>query len=218
MSVTQTKRPAQRVLLVDDFAPQLTTWTRELEADGRVVIQASQRAEAQRLAKAHMPQVAIVDLFLGTEDGLDCVRDLKAISPEMFVIVVSSDMSVAFAMASVRAGADDVMVKPVQASEVVRRFEHGIAHTPPRTSLTLDQVEWEHISRALVESNKNITQAAERLGIYRQTLQRKLRRRGRERAGTDQVAFRVARAAPAARNLDNHDDRAPPGGRCRRGQ
>jgi two-component system, response regulator RegA len=167
--------------LVDDFAPQLTTWAKELEADGRVVFQATTRAEAQRLAKAHDPHIAIVDLFLGPEDGLDCVRDLKAISPEIFVIVVSSDMSVAFAMACVRAGADDVMVKPVQASDVVRRVEHGIATPPARTSLTLDQVEWEHISRALVESNKNITQAAERLGIYRQTLQRKLRKRGRER-------------------------------------
>jgi two-component system, response regulator RegA len=174
----------QRVLLVDDFVAQLSTWAMELEADGRVVFQATQRAEAQRLAKAHEPQIAIVDLFLGTEDGLDCVRDLKAIAPGMFVIVVSGDMSVAFAMASVRAGADDVMVKPVQASDVVRRVEHGIMPTPARTSLTLEQVEWEHISRALVESNKNITQAAERLGIYRQTLQRKLRKRGRERAGT----------------------------------
>jgi two-component system, response regulator RegA len=174
----------QRVLVVDDFAPQLTTWANELEADGRVVFQATHRAEAQRLAKTLDPQLAIVDLFLGPEDGLDCVRDLKAISPTMYVVVVSSDMSVAFAMASVRAGADDVMVKPIQACEVVRRLEQGIPHTPVRTSLTLDQVEWEHISRALVESNKNITQAAERLGIYRQTLQRKLRKRVRERAGT----------------------------------
>jgi two-component system, response regulator RegA len=182
-SMTPTKRAAHRVLLVDDFMPQLSAWAHDLEADGRIVFQAPDRAEAQRLASAHLPQVAIVDLFLGSEDGLDCVRDLKAIAPDMFVIVVSSDMSVAFAMASVRAGADDVMVKPVQACDVLRRFEHGIAHTPARTSLTLEQVEWEHISRALVESKNNITQAAERLGIYRQTLQRKLRKRGRERAG-----------------------------------
>jgi two-component system response regulator RegA len=90
-------------------------------------------------------------------------------------------MSVAHAMAAVRAGADDVLVKPFIARDVVRRIESGELVDPDRTSLTLEQIEWEHISRALIESGQNITQAAERLGIYRQTLQRKLRKRGRER-------------------------------------
>lgn len=182
---TTTKRPIETVLLVDDYQPQLAMWARELESSGRVVATACTRAEALQLARDLQPCFAVVDLFLGPDDGLECVRELKQIIPDLFVVVVSSDMSVAYAMAAVRAGADDVLVKPLIISELVRRIELGEGIDPARTSLTLDEVEWEHISRALLESGKNITQAAERLGIYRQTLQRKLRKRGRERPDSE---------------------------------
>ena len=172
---------ARRVLLVDDSTLQLRAWARDLDADGRKVFTAETPAQAIAVVQTEHPDVAIVDLFLDEDDGLALTRELKALDPELFVVVVSGDMSVAHAMASVRAGADDVLVKPFIARDVVRRIESGELVDPERTSLTLEQIEWEHISRALVESGQNITQAAERLGIYRQTLQRKLRKRGRER-------------------------------------
>jgi two-component system response regulator RegA len=173
------------VLLVDDYPQQLAMWARELESTGRSVATAASRGQAIEIAQKLRPGVAVVDLFLGAEDGLDCVRELKNLIPDLFVVVVSGDMSVAYAMAAVRAGADDVLVKPLVVSELVRRIELGERIDPARTSLTLDEVEWEHISRALLETGKNITQAAERLGIYRQTLQRKLRKRGRERPDSE---------------------------------
>lgn len=179
------RRPIETVLLVDDYQPQLAMWARELASSGRMAVTACTRAEALQVAQQVHPCFAVVDLFLGAEDGLECVRELKRILPDLFVVVVSSDMSVAYAMAAVRAGADDVLVKPLIISELVRRIELGEAIDPARTSLTLDEVEWEHICRALLESGKNITQAAERLGIYRQTLQRKLRKRGRERPDSE---------------------------------
>lgn len=168
-------------MLVDDSSLQLRAWARDLEADERQVFTAETHAQAVEVARAHHPDVAIVDLFLGKQDGLQLVRELKALDPDMFIVLVSGDMSVAHAMAAVRSGADDVLVKPFIARDVVRRIESGELVDPERTSLTLEQIEWEHISRALLETGQNITQAAERLGIYRQTLQRKLRKRGRER-------------------------------------
>jgi len=172
---------ARSVLLVDDSQLQIRAWARDLEADGRQVLCAANNEEALTAVRTAHPDVAIVDLFLGHDDGVELVRQLKALDPTLFVVLVSGDMSVAYAMAAVRAGADDVLVKPFIARDVVRRIESGELVDPERAALTLEEIEWEHISRALVESGQNITQAAERLGIYRQTLQRKLRKRGRER-------------------------------------
>ncbi len=185
MSPETVKRPVQRVLLVDDYGPQLAAWKRELEAEGKTVEAVLNKADAIARAEQQAPDVAIIDLYLGLDDGIECLRALKAIVPDLFAVMVSADMSVAYAMAAVRAGADDVYVKPLVVSDVLRRIEGGESIDPARTSLTLDEVEWEHINRALVETGKNITQAAERLGIYRQTLQRKLRKRDRERVGED---------------------------------
>jgi two-component system response regulator RegA len=172
---------ARSIVLVDDSTLQLRAWARDLEGDGREVFTALTAAKAIEIVRAERPHVAIVDLYLGQDDGVALVRDLKSLDATLFVVAVSGDMSVAHAMAAVRAGADDVLVKPFIARDVVRRIESGELVDPDRTSLTLEQIEWEHISRALIESGQNITQAAERLGIYRQTLQRKLRKRGRER-------------------------------------
>jgi two-component system response regulator RegA len=169
------------VLLVDDFDTQLRVWGREL-AQHRV-LNAKTREDAVKIARIEHADLAIVDLFLGAENGLDVVRDLRALDPELYIVLVSADLSVAYAMAAVRAGADDVLVKPLRCMHVLKSVEDGVPLEPDWKNpgqLTLDEVEWEHISRALVESKQNITQAAQRLGIYRQTLQRKLRKRGHD--------------------------------------
>lgn len=174
-------RKVRTVLLVDDFDTQLRVWGRELSQHR--VLNAKTREDAVKVAKIEQADLAIVDLFLGAENGLDVVRDLRELCPELYIVVVSADMSVAYAMAAIRSGADDVLVKPLRCMHVLKSVEDGKPLEPDWKNpgqLTLDEVEWEHISRALVESKQNITQAAQRLGIYRQTLQRKLRKRGRD--------------------------------------
>jgi two-component system response regulator RegA len=176
---TGEKRVVRTVLLVDDFGPQRRAWARELATIG--VFEAATRKQARLLAQMETMDLVIVDLFLGGENGIDVVRDMKALDPAPYVVVVSGEMTVAYAMAAVRAGADDVLVKPVKVAELITRVEQGDYVPPDLENIqppTLDDVEWEHISRVLLDTNENITQTAQRLGIYRQTLQRKLKKRG----------------------------------------
>jgi hypothetical protein len=85
-------------------------------------------------------------------------------------------MSVSHALMGVRAGADDVLIKPVGAQQVISRVERGAVDKPLPKAATLEEVEWEHISRVLHEHQGNISHAAESLGIYRQSLQRKIQK------------------------------------------
>ena len=48
------------------------------------------------------------------------------------------------------------------------------AEGAPVQTPSLARVEWEHIQRVLTDCEGNITKAAERLGIHRRSLQRKL--------------------------------------------
>jgi two-component system response regulator RegA len=175
------------VLLLDDYEPQLFAWERERIFDGRTVLKATTRTAALELAARHRPELAVVDLFLGPENGIDALLELKGFDAQMFVAVVSSHITVALTMAAVRAGADEVYIKPVRCAEIVTRMEDRREVETPlerraETKLTLDQIEWEHISRVMLDCNENITRAAVQLGVYRQTLQRKLRKRGVARA------------------------------------
>jgi DNA-binding NarL/FixJ family response regulator len=82
---------ALRCLIVDDSEAFLASASRRLSAQGlEVVGRALSGAEALRLAEQLRPDVALVDVQLGDEDGLELTRRLAANSHATRVILISS--------------------------------------------------------------------------------------------------------------------------------
>jgi CheY-like chemotaxis protein len=80
-----------RCLLVDDNEQFLASATRLLEAQGLVVVgRASSAGEALGLARELAPEVALVDVQLGHEDGFDLARRLAAGPRSLRVILIST--------------------------------------------------------------------------------------------------------------------------------
>ena len=80
-----------RCLIVDDSEAFLASATRRLSAQGlEVVGRAVSGAEALRLAEQLRPDVALVDVQLGDEDGLELTRRLTANAHATRVILISS--------------------------------------------------------------------------------------------------------------------------------
>ncbi len=175
---TTRTREVRTILLVEDFAPLLRRWVRELQHSGKRVLAASNGDTALELIREEQPDLAIVDLFLTSENGVNVIRRLREKDNALYAILVSAHLSVAYAIAAMRAGADDVIFKPGSIKHIIECVENGVEHEAEEAAggPTLEQLEWEHISRVLLDCEGNITHAAERLGIYRQTLQRKLRK------------------------------------------
>ena len=169
----------RRVLLVDDHEILLKSLARDFDREGLEVLKATNIADALALAAEHQPDLAIVDLFLAVpENGIELIKALKAQPQPPVCILISAHMSVAHAVLGVRAGADDVFLKPVTAQQALQRVagHSGDRRVPERSTPTLNQIEWEHISRVLEDYDGNITHAAEALGVFRQSLQRKIQR------------------------------------------
>src|SRR5205823_5112262 len=120
-SLAEALRPTvKKVLLVDDHEMYLKYVSREFVRAGVAVSAAQTVADAVKLVRAHQPDVALVDLFLTPpESGLDVIRAIKDEDPNLFCILVSAHMSIAHAMMGVRAGADDVFIKPFNARQVI---------------------------------------------------------------------------------------------------
>jgi two-component system, NarL family, nitrate/nitrite response regulator NarL len=77
-------------LLVDDSAEFLASATRLLSLQGvSIVGQASSTGEALRLAEALSPDVVLVDVELGEEDGVALARQLTAGGSSAIVILIS---------------------------------------------------------------------------------------------------------------------------------
>jgi two-component system response regulator RegA len=175
-------RTIGNVLVVDDDERVLSAYRRTLTDTGRTVHTASEPAVAMEIASEEELDLAVVDLRLrltadGLSSGLQLVEHLRNEYPELAIALVSGYLSVATTVAAVR-GADVVMFKPITCEEILRHFESPAQaiNEPTDETPTLAQAEWEHVNRVLADCKGNISMAARRLGIYRSSLQRRLRR------------------------------------------
>lgn len=168
--------PSRKILIVDDDERFLTAVLRSPET-GCVVFTAKDASSALEVARTKKPHLAIVDLRLAGDSGVNLISQLRRGYPKMVVALSSSYLSVVSAVAAVQAGADHVIAKPFSIKDALRRLEgelpeeDDVDETP-----TLALVEWEHIMRVLADCDGNLSLAARRLGIYRSTLKRRIRR------------------------------------------
>lgn len=127
---------AVRVLFVDDHRVFVDAVSAVLEAAGdiEVVRRATTMAEAEALAASVRPDVVIVDVDLGREDGLLLTQRLRAEHPEIRVVVLTCHEDAATACAAVRAGASAFVPKVAAVQDLVqaiRGVQRGESWIPP---------------------------------------------------------------------------------------
>jgi two-component system response regulator RegA len=175
--------PKPSILLVDDDERLRSRMARAFEERGYEAQQAEGYDDAIAIAEHESTEYAVVDLRMPGKSGLEVVRELHRIDPATRLVVLTGYGSIATALEAVRLGATHYLTKPADVDEVIASFERGDAEanadesvaegeTPETPSLA--RVEWEHIQRVLTDCGGNITKAAEKLGIHRRSLQRKL--------------------------------------------
>ena len=109
-----------RILVVED-EPDIRRFVRmTLESQGHEVHEATTLQRGLVEAGSRRPDLAIVDLGLPDGDGVDLIRDLRTWSTAA-VIVLSARSGEADKVAALDAGADDYLVKPFGAAELLAR-------------------------------------------------------------------------------------------------
>jgi len=169
----------RKLLLVDDDAPLRRSLTRALERRGFVVLPAEGLAEGRMLAREHRPEFAVLDMRLAEGSGLDLLKTLRDLRPEIRIVIVTGYGNIATAVVAIKAGAADYLAKPVDADDVVAALlRTGQGLPPPRDNpMSADRVRWEHIQRVFEQCNRNVSETARRLNMHRRTLQRILNKR-----------------------------------------
>lgn len=175
MGATRSVRAIHSVLVVDDDQSILDSWRRSIGRE-RSVHTARDPGSARKIVRAHHVDLAIVDLKLGTHSGLELVRELRHGSRDLSIALCSGYLSVDITVAAVRAGADVIVFKPVTFKEILRRLQGEVEEPDLDETPTLARAEWEHIMRVLADCEGNISAAARRLGMFRSSLQRRLRK------------------------------------------
>lgn len=168
-------RPIRNVLVVDDDETILNAWRRGAGSE-RTVWTATDAKAAHAIAADHALDLAIIDLRIGNASGIELVRELRDSQPELPIALCSGYLSVDVTVAAVRAGADIIAFKPITFREILQRLDEGESEPNIDETPSLARAEWEHIMRVLSDCGGNVSAAARRLGIYRSSLQRRLRK------------------------------------------
>jgi len=148
-----------------------------LEADIRVVAEASDGAEAVELVREHRPDILILDMAMPRMSGLDTLKLVKAAAPETEVIILTMYQKEAYVQDVLTSGALGYVLKTepsrtlLEAVRAVSRKEYFLSpkmrsqilgsylkgSTPPRRSRRYESLSEreKQIFRLLAEGNTN---------------------------------------------------------------
>ena len=114
-----------QVLVVED-EPEIRRILRVLlESESYRVVEAETAARADVEARAHKPDLLIVDLGLPDGNGLDVIRGVRTWSP-VPILVLSARTMEDQKIAALDAGADDYVTKPFSAPELLARMRAAL--------------------------------------------------------------------------------------------
>lgn len=147
-------RHRTRIVLVDDH-PMVRERLAEVinrESDMLVCGEAEDRGEALQVIGREKPGLAIVDLTLKRSNGLDLIKDLRAMYPEVLILVLSMQEESLYAERVIRAGAHGYITK----QEATRNILDAIRHVLKGSVFLSPELSGEILSRMLGRSKSAV--------------------------------------------------------------
>lgn len=117
------------VVLVEDHAilRQGLRALLELESDLNVVGEAGDAVEAEALIKELAPCLAIVDVALPGRSGIELIGALRAIQPQLKVLILTAHNTEEYVRATLNAGADGYVLKDASRTDLLHAIRSVIA-------------------------------------------------------------------------------------------
>ena len=119
----QSKNGGMRVLIVEDDTLVGMGLLRQLQKLGHNVVgQAADAAEARQMFRAHEPQLVLLDIRLGSDDGIELARDLLK-QKRVPMIIISAFAEKELIDRATEAGVFAYLTKPVDEHTLAAQIE-----------------------------------------------------------------------------------------------
>ena len=106
------------LLLVDDEPAILMLFSNYLSGEGYDVRAVNCLKDAKEAIKSQQFNAVILDLILPDGNGIDWIQDLRSISPDIAIIVITGVADVPVAVEAMRRGADNFLTKPANMTDL----------------------------------------------------------------------------------------------------
>ncbi len=166
------------ILIADDNSAVLTAMRYLLDATFEQILTTSQPDDILKMMAQHPVDIVLLDMnfTLGVNngsEGLFWLRIIRKHHPQTPVVLLTAYADIGLAVKGLKNGASDFITKPWDNDELVRKLKDVL--DMQSEIVTLNEMEAQHIRRAIDQCHGNLSRAAEMLGITRQTLYNKIR-------------------------------------------
>ena len=138
-----------RILIIDDDNDFAESLKLILEGENYKIRVASNKEEALVCIKKDPVDLALIDIRLGKDDGIDVLSNLLQIQPGLLCVMITGFGSIETAVLALKKGAYDYLRKPVNPEELLATIRRGLE------KIRLIQEKWA-VESALDETEQQI--------------------------------------------------------------
>ncbi|APJ05028.1 Fis family transcriptional regulator [Silvanigrella aquatica] len=113
-----------KILVIDDEKDICSTLSGILSDEGYKVITANSAEAGLKLAKREWPDVCFLDVWLPDSDGTETLEKLRAVNPDIYIIMMSGHANIETAVKCTRLGATDFIEKPLSLEKVLLNVQN----------------------------------------------------------------------------------------------
>lgn len=124
-NISDAKQSDYRILIVDDDLDFAASLKLILENENYHPLMAHSEEEALESVEENTVDLALLDIRLGQDDGIDLLLKLKEIHPDILCVMVTGFGSIETAIQALRNGAYDYLRKPVNPGELLATLRRG---------------------------------------------------------------------------------------------
>ncbi len=195
----------ERLLIIEDELPMRTALKDCLEAEGYRVLSAADGQAGLERALKEKPDLVLLDIMLPKLDGFALCAELRRLSNDVPVLMLTAKGQVDDRVSGLDAGADDYLVKPFSTDELLARVRALFRRTRrlghARTALKLGDVQIDLLKQTALRGRQSLHLTAKEFAMLRLMAEAQGEPVTRERF-LDVVWGYTA--FPTTRTVDNH--------------
>jgi DNA-binding response OmpR family regulator len=204
MSASDSGRPMERILVVEDDRAVQKALKRLFEAEGFTVEVSADGKSALEAYRAATPAAVVLDLRLPALSGRDVCREIKQEAPSLPVIVLSAASDVSDKVLLLELGADDYVTKPFSPRELLARVRAALRRSTRSGTTevnTFDGISVDFIKMEVMREGQAIALTAQEFKTLKFMMQNAERVISRDELLNEVWGYQNY---PSTRTVDNH--------------